>query len=313
MNFQESIQALESTGDFRVIERLKAVDEFNPDDGSQKINLMLADCESTGLDHLTDKIMEIGYVIVEYGVETGKFYKVLTRNNELQDPGIPISEEISKLTGIVQEDVNGKSFDRQRISKDIEMADWVYAHNSGFDRKMMEVEFPELKEKPWGCSLVNGPWKELGYSTAKLDYLCIVQGNFFYQAHRALTDCEAMLKLMNTKGMDGHSIMKNVHDKSQDETYTVWATNAPFESKDILKLDGKYRWNGEESEGKPKAWYKSGVTDLDAEIDFLQSNVYPRNSSVLVDLYLPEQAFSTRYTERQKVGIEPKRKSSARP
>lgn len=56
-------------------------------------------------------------------------------------------------------------------------------------------------------------------------------------------------------------------------TVRVFAENAPFELKDVLKARG-YRWNGEAGPS-PRAWWID-VEDaaLSVEIDFLQAEIY---------------------------------------
>jgi DNA polymerase III alpha subunit (gram-positive type) len=60
--------------------------------------LVAIDLETTGFDPLQDKIIEIGAVITKSG-------KTIREFQQLINPGIPIPEVVSLLTGITQEDV----------------------------------------------------------------------------------------------------------------------------------------------------------------------------------------------------------------
>ena len=62
---------------------------------------VVVDLETTGLDPEKDQIIEIGAIKFVDGVETDRI-------DELIDPGIPIPEFITRLTGISDDDVAGK-------------------------------------------------------------------------------------------------------------------------------------------------------------------------------------------------------------
>lgn len=46
--------------------------------------------------------------------------------------------------------------------------------------------------KPWACSFVDINWRAEGFGAGKLDYFLMQQG-WFYEGHRALSDCLAGL------------------------------------------------------------------------------------------------------------------------
>lgn len=298
--------------DFRILNHLVAKDVLCADDGSFKSILMVLDTETTGLVAGKDKIIEIGYALVEFSLETGKAYRVLERVCELEDPGFPLEEITVSLTGLTDADVSGKAFNRTKINADIGAADLVVAHNSKFDRGMMEVEFPAMKSKHWVCSMANGPWEAMAINTKKLEFLAFAVGNFFYKAHRAMTDTNAVVALLNEPGPDGKTVLKHILYNGNKPTFTVWANGSAFETKDTLKANG-YRWCGEPDQNQFKAWYKPGVGDLDAELAWLGENIYQRPATISVDLILPEDAFSDRFTERQKIEVMPVRKAAPRP
>ena len=62
---------------------------------------VVVDLETTGLDPEKDQIIEIGAIKFVDGVETDRI-------DELIDPGLPIPEFITRLTGISDKDVAGK-------------------------------------------------------------------------------------------------------------------------------------------------------------------------------------------------------------
>lgn len=309
-SLEDSARELESSGLFQVLRRFVPKDVFNDDDGAPKKTLMVVDTETTGTNFQKDKVFEIGYVLVEFSPETGKLYKVLDRHTDLEDPGFPLPEIIERITGVTYDQVEGKTFNRAKINADIARADMVIAQNAAFDRKFLEPEFPAFKALPWLCSVVQAPWEEMTISTRKQDYLAWKVAGIYYEAHRALTDSEVLLEIISHVGPQDKSIFKHILDVGTEATFTVWANNSPFETKDALKVEG-YRWSDGTEPGKFKAWYKEGVTDPDAEVAYLAQHIYPRAAKISIDMILPEDAFSTRYSERQEVTVA--KKSSPRP
>ena len=89
----------------------------------------------------------------------------------LEDPGMPIPAESTKIHGITDDMVIGKKI----IDADIEtlLADvsLVIAHNATFDRGIVEARLPIFQEKAWGCSFAQIPWKNEGISSAALEFI----------------------------------------------------------------------------------------------------------------------------------------------
>jgi DNA polymerase-3 subunit epsilon len=297
-NFELIAQSLEQSPDFVVLRRFQPVDQYCEDDGSRKKTLMILDTETTGLDYKKDVVFEIGYVLVEYSPDTGKLYKIIDRYSGFEDPGFPLPEVIVKLTGVTDDEVRGQTFDWDKINEDIKKTDLVLAHNASFDRKFVEPIFPLFIKKPFACSLTEGPWEEMGIKTKKLEYLAMTISHVFYDAHRALTDAEVTLHVLAQNAHDDKNIFSHVLASARVPSYRVWATNAPFEKKDALKIDGKFYWSDGTEEGKLKAWFKDRVTDIDVVLDFLATNVYAREQKIDVDRIEPMDRHSVRYTER---------------
>lgn len=265
-----------ASGDFRLISKMESKDRWGeamPEGGKRLPRMLVLDVETTGMDYRKHKVIELGLTLIEFSSVKGEFGRVIDRYNGFEDPGEPLTEEITKLTGITDEMVTGQHFDDERVAKLISMADLVVAHNAGFDRPFAETRFQDLKKKWWACTFKEGPWDALMTGSAKLEYLCYKVGGFFYEAHRALTDVEATIRLMSTQTEVG-TVLSNLLANVKKPTYTIWATNSPFDTKDKLKEAG-YRWSPEEIKetGELKAWFKEGLTEAqkDEEIAFLGS------------------------------------------
>lgn len=303
----QAVAELEGTGNYRVLRRFMPVDVYKetvtPEEEAKAKHVCVIDTETTGLDPQTDKILEIGYLLATFNPATGEIYRVIRRYDGFEDPGEPISPEITKLTGIRDEDVKGKAFDEQRILDDIGSADIVLAQNAPFDRNFLERRMPAFAHKWWACTQREAPWQSMGVGSSKLEFLAYAVGGIFYEAHRALTDAEVLLHLLTFPAHDGRKVLAHVLESSRKTSHRIWAIGSPFDKKDYLKKR-KYQWNDGSDPLKPiKAWYKDGLHDMTAELDDLAVNVYGRPATVIVDRITGRERFTERFAERSELAI----------
>ncbi|MEH6497454.1 MAG: 3'-5' exonuclease, partial [Pseudomonas marincola] len=210
------------------------------------------DVETTGLDTANDKIIELGCILFEYGLN-GIIYRILEEYNGLEDPGQPLDPLIVELTGIVDTDLNNQKLDDTEVNQLIARSDFVIAHNSSFDRPMLERRFPQFVDKPWGCSLQSVNWQDEGISSGKLDYILFKLGKF-HEGHRAVEDCHATLFILGAELAENHSTaMAQVLQKARDPDCRVFAHGAEYDVKDELKARG-YKWS-DGANGRAKSWY----------------------------------------------------------
>ena len=118
-----------------------------------KIGIYL-DTETTGMDADDDEIIELALVPFEFD-KAGNIYRILPAYNGFQDPGIPIPEIITQITGITDDMVKGQSIDLEQVSKMLSEAVIVIAHNARFDRPFVENLLDEDYEDVYGYS-TNG-------------------------------------------------------------------------------------------------------------------------------------------------------------
>ena len=136
------------------------------------------------------------------------------------------------------------------------------------------------------------PWREQGFEGLKLSHLA-AQSGFFYDRHRALHDCLAILETLNRLlPVSGRSGLAHLLERARQPSYRVWAAEAPIEHKNALKRRG-HRWSGGD-DGRPRAWW-TDVTPaaLDPEIDWLRAEVY----GYMAEVPCRRLAFD-RYSER---------------
>lgn len=236
---------------------------LRPDLTGTEVVVVFVDLETTGLEK-TDEAIELGMVKVT--VIDGQIKRVLGSLGMLNKPSKPLSEEITRITGITNAQLEGESFDVQAAKDFMEGAQLVIAHNAGFDRPFFDRTLFQTSI-PWACSSKGGEvdWKALGYKSAGLENIALEQG-FFYDAHRAVIDCLATVWVLHWEPEACQILWSNALKPSAE----VRAWGSPFSAKDILKKRG-YFWNAD-----LKVWCKNMPTAEEAqkEIDLLEVEVY---------------------------------------
>ncbi|MCX6105967.1 MAG: 3'-5' exonuclease [Proteobacteria bacterium] len=227
---------------------------------------VIIDVETTGLSPTEDKVIEIG--VLEFGVGEGTRPHLLRTYGALQDPGVPISPEITKITGLTDAMVAGQQIDWAFVRRMMEKASIVIAHNADFDRGFLErVDALSGLSAHWACSMRHIDWKKHNYNTMALNYLAADHGFVNPFAHRAVFDCATTFRLIGDH-------LEEMITRSYEREYLIRAVGSPFESKDILRQRG-YRWDPDN-----RVWSKVlGETALIAERQFLQEEVYKGRGS----------------------------------
>lgn len=289
-------RTLEAHPDYRVLRRLVPQLEFPPASGPV-LTLLVLDTETTGLNPARDKVVELALLRVTVDLATGQPVGPVQVYDGLEDPGMPMPEEITVITGITDDMLRGQALDEARVLALLDGADLVLAHNAGFDRPFVEARLPQFAALTWACSFADIDWKLAGRGSAKLTSLAGELG-LFYDAHRAEMDCHALLAVLMAPlaGTPSSGLMRLI-EASRSPTFRLQATNAPFDAKDALKARG-YRWDGAQ-----KVWHTrlADQSALTLECEWLKTAVYNgRSSRVQVE----ELDGQTKYSARPgKVGL----------
>lgn len=271
---QESLDILKSSNDHKVLNRVRET-LIEKEPTGRIFKAAFIDLETTGLDPRSDEIIEVGVLIVSFTSEDG-FIKIDFTNNQLQQPNNPISEEITKITGITNEDVEGKIIDWHLLKDQLANINLIICHNASFDRNFMELQTPDffkslIESKPFACSSRGVDWSSLGYEGAKLEYLNLKMG-YFYEGHRALIDCYATLNLFTSRP----EAFEELKEKARQKEFLICATNASFAKKDELKKRN-YRWSAGDG-NLPKSWWIAvPEKDYEEELLFLKNEIYERD------------------------------------
>lgn len=281
LEIEVAISALHSTGDFLVLRRLNLErDNRLCQKGSDCCQIALClDTETTGLNHASDKVIELGIVAFEFNPNSGEIFRITDRYSGFEDPGFPIPDEVKEITGISDDMVRGKSFDDAAVDLLAQRADLVIAHNAAFDRKFVENRFPAFADLPWACTVSQIDWAAERISSRTLEYLLFKTGSLTINAHRALDDAEGVLGLLLERlPVSGAPIFKALLEKANEVSSRLYAVSAPFDKKDLLK-DRGYRWD-DGSKGGSKAWWRDVPAHAEKdELAYLAKEIYPRGNT----------------------------------
>jgi DNA polymerase-3 subunit epsilon len=269
--------ALEQHPDYRVQRRLQPRLQWPGDTPQSVTRVVVLDTETTGLDQAKEAIIELALLRVDIDNATGLPVGPVQVYDGLEDPGKPIPKEAVAITGITDADVQGKRLDEVRVAELLAGADLIVAHNAGFDRPFVEARLPQFAQFAWACSFADIDWKAQGRGSAKLEMLAQALG-LFYDAHRAEMDCHALLAVLAASlPTGGGTGMAQLLRAAQAPSFRLSATNAPFDSKDLLKARG-YRWNADK-----RVWHTRLGDDaaLQAELAWLKENAYNNRSAAV--------------------------------
>ncbi len=292
-DLERCVSLLQASGEYRILRRLRPTAALPLPEGVPTRRGIIVDVETTGLDPATDEVLELAMLAFDYTID-GASVSAVSSFDQLQYPSRPIPPEVTKLTGITDVIVVGKSIDLVAAGAFMKQAALVIAHNAAFDRRFCERLVPGFAGKPWACSLREVDWLDEGFESARLSQLACGFGLFF-DGHRAAHDCEAALDLLSRPlPRSGRTALSALLESARRPRWRIRAEGAPYGSRETLKRRG-YRWDPGH---RPRrgAWCIEVVEDiLEAERDFLRVDIYRRGDAVIDARLLT--AFE-RYSER---------------
>ena len=138
---------------YRVIRPLEFRDTYSETRPPEKlVSVAILDTETTGTNTAKDKIIELGIVFVEICQESGQAFRVTKVFDELEDPGMPIPPESTKIHNITNAMVAGKRINDAEVNALMANVALVVAHNAQFDRAFVEQRFPVVSDRHIGTT-----------------------------------------------------------------------------------------------------------------------------------------------------------------
>lgn len=258
----------ESSLDVRELRRVDVrVGETGAGDPDAPHRIAVAlDVETTGLGD-DDRVIELAMRRFRYDAD-GLIVEIGRAWSWREDPGVPLSEDVIRLTGITDQDLIGRRIDDRVAVGILAGADLVIAHNAAFDRPRVEARLGSLPILRWACSCAEIAWPDAGFEGRSLGWLC-AQAGFFFDAHRAEADVDAVITLLRHERTDGRTLMWELDDTASRDSHLIEAVGAAYGVKDALRSRG-YRWNP----GKQVWWREVLDRDLLSEEFWLAAEVY---------------------------------------
>lgn len=262
-----------SVGDRKILRRV-ALEEGATREGATDFPETIAavvDVETTGLSLDEDGIIELALRRIHFD-HLGIVTYIEQPYVWLEDPGMPVPLDISRLTGITDYDVEGERIDEDEVLELLYEADIIIAHNASFDKPFLSRRIPPVGEMLWGCSCQDVDWVQNGFEGRSLGWLC-AQAGWFFDGHRALADVDAVITLLRYPGLDSPTLLAELYDNARQPRKRFEAVGAQFDVKELLKGRG-YRWND-----KKRVWFKDvPATQAFSEEAWLDQHVYSANN-----------------------------------
>lgn len=171
------------------------------------MKLLCFDTETTGLPLPRSAPLEKQPKIIELGIIVLDGMKEVHRQGWLINPGEPITAEITKITGITNEDLVGKPSFKEVWSEATGHflgADGIVAHNLPFDMSLLEFDCLRIGAPPNLPLVKICTVQEFMHIFGKRPKLTELYEHFMgkplAQTHRAVDDVEAMVEIMRASG-----------------------------------------------------------------------------------------------------------------
>lgn len=182
----------------------------------EKLNLIIVDIETTGLNKYNDKIIELAYIKIKDGI-------ILEKYNELINPEKDIPPFITKLTGINNNMVKNKNNIKTIIKNFYDNSrDYIFvAHNVKFDYTFLNYNLHKFYNLDLNlkhictCDLAKLLKSNLHFDNCKLNTLCTFYNIKNNNHHRAMNDVLITYELLkcyfNEKNHNLIIIQKYLH------------------------------------------------------------------------------------------------------
>lgn len=241
MNTQEALAIVAAMPDYRLLRRVPETVEPQID-GSEETGLaLIVDTETTGMDKQRDQIIEIGMLLVRFARDSGRVVELVGSYGGLEDPGVPLSDVVRTVTGLTDEELAGQAMSDEAVLALAARAEVVIAHNAAFDRPFLERRWPQFAQMAFACSINEIDWMAAGFASAKLELL-VYHCGYFYDSHRALNDCWALLFMLGQPlGPDGTPALARLMARMRAPSFLL-NLQVRYDDKDKLKALGGFQW-----------------------------------------------------------------------
>jgi DNA polymerase-3 subunit epsilon len=196
------------------------------------MNLLILDCETTGLKSGEHKMIEVAAVL--YNVETKTALaslQTLVYNHENQ------CEHINNISVASLELVKGTEVPYYETLRHMaNCADYIVAHNAPFDKGFVEVTIGDLG-KPWICSKADLKFPLAGKSS-RLGHLAYDHNIPVLNAHRGLDDVNILISLLGV--LTPEELADQIYNASLPKR--LYEAKTSYEERELPKQAG-FHWD----------------------------------------------------------------------
>lgn len=215
--------------------------------------LLSLDFETTGLDKNSDRVIEVGAVL--YSTTQGQ---QLMTQGFLVDHEVPISAEITKITGIKKGMIDRFGLSSKTgltmLLNMVDMCEAIIGQNIvDFDMEFLNNWVLREKEILAPRLIIDTKTDLPGAESKHLGYMAADHGFLNPFPHRAVSDCMTVLKLVSFYDID-----QVVARAKSPRVYL--AAGVDYNNNDLAKKRG-YRWNKDR-----KVWWKV-IKEMELEME----------------------------------------------
>lgn len=230
---------------------------LDADKSDDYYRLLVLDTETTGLDHAeSTKVLEIGAIPIFIHKETFKIKSIHfgALIEELEEFKGEITDDVKEALNtnkINLDDLKGKKIDWSKVEEQINLADFVFAHNSLYDRYFVDRHTKNSGNAIWLCSKADIDWLSFGVYSTKQEMIALQHG-FEYNAHRAKDDILALIGIL----LFNTDYTKQLILGGLSKEYDLVVMGNCYDVRELLKKKLGFVWDGDK-----KVWHKNNVRE----------------------------------------------------
>jgi DNA polymerase-3 subunit epsilon len=214
---------------------------------------LILDTETSGLDPLSDQVLEVGCILYDLGSAT-----TVTAYSSLLFAESNAAEAINRIpVGALR-----AAPDPDQVWSEVyylaSEADVILAHRAEFDRSFVPAELG--KYPPWVCTKFDMKWPKQTGNGPALVQLALEHDLGVAYAHRALTDCDLIARLLTRSRELGGDLVEMVRYGMRPKAR--FQALVSYDDREQAKVAG-FAWSPEQ-----KIWARTMAVEDAAKLPF---------------------------------------------
>ena len=196
--------------------------------------LAIIDTETSGLDPSKDVCVEVAVILydIEHAAPIESFASLIRAKGNA-------TEAVNRIPVPLLERAPADQAVWSVVRAMIERADVIVAHRASFDRAFLPAELRELR--PFACSKFDIEWPH-GKLGDHLVHLALAHGVGVMDAHRALTDCETLVRIFQRVAEQGADVPAMLARAMRPKVTVI--AQVRYDDREKAKSHG-FAWNPE--------------------------------------------------------------------